>query len=568
MKKVTSVVLAGLAAFSLALSGCGSSSPGSASPAATTVTVSGALEPGAAKATLKTAAAAGTSIGTVTAIDAATGAVLSATPATIVPDSTGTGGTFSGLKFTPPSTQAGIILKATLSNGKTYRSLITSEVAPSTSLTATVGPNSDAIVTAVSGSLSISGVLGDDGVKVPVGTKLADVASAATTVSGDLLPKLQTGYVIDTGGTGVAVPGVTLIDRVAKTVTKTVRFTNQVGTRIGHFANASADGSELWLCSGQGGTTGVMNVYNTAVFKTYSTLNDSNKASFIKHSFAKGCGVQNVQSPDGRYIFASVDQSPKGVNVFDTKNHAYLGTITNGNTAPHVGAVSADGKKYYTTTAGSSHAVGYDISGLPAQVPGDANKILDVNLGYGSLHAVRLHPNGKYLFVGNNTWPVPATLPAGITAATSGTNVIDIATQKIIATIPGRPHNYALSPDGNYLLVTELSSPDCEVSLPGDPGNRLQFIDISTLASATPDATKIKDIYHFDTPGFGGSHASWDPTTGVLYYSVYDTANQGWLYLLNTAGLSAAVPSVTQLGEKQKIGWAPHGVFFPGIDGD
>jgi len=146
--------------------------------------------------------------------------------------------------------------------------------------------------------------------------------------------------------------------------------------------------------------------------------------------------------------------------------------------------------------------------------------------------------------------------------------VIEIATQKIIATIPGRPHNYAISPDGKYLLVTELSSPDCEVSLPGDPGNRLQFIDIATLSSAAPDASLIKDIYHFDTPGYGGSHASWDPTTGVLYYSVYDTANQGWLFLLDTSKLSAATPSVTQLGDKQKIGWAPHGVLFPGIDGD
>lgn len=569
MKKLSRLLWAATTVVSLALTGCGSTSAGPSSPPAVSskVTINGSLEPGAATSAAKVAAAATSTIGTVTAIDAATGAVLSATPASIVPDSSGTGGSFSGLSFTPPSTQAGVILKATLANGKVYRALIASQLVAASTVNATVGPNSDAIVTAVSGSLNVGGVLGDDGVKVPSGTKLADVASAVTSASSALLPKLETGYVIDTGGNGSAVPGVTLLDRVAKAVVKTVRFTNQVGTRIGHFANVTADGSELWLCSGQGGTSGAMNVYDTAAFRNYSTLNDSNQASFIKHSFPKGCGVQNVQSPDGRYIFASVDQAPKGVNVFDVKNHAYLGTIANGNTAPHVGAVSPDGKKYYTTTAGSFHAVGYDISGLPAKVPGDADKVLDVNLGYGNLHAVRLHPNGKYLFVGNNTWPVPSPLPAGVTA-TSGTNVIDIATQKIIATIPGRPHNFAISPDAKYLLVTELSSPDCEVSLPGDPGNRLQFIDISTLASATPDASKIKDIYHFDTPGYGGSHASWDPTTGVLYYSVYDTSNQGWLFLLDTANLAAATPSVTQLGSKQKIGWAPHGVLFPGIDGD
>jgi len=376
------------------------------------------------------------------------------------------------------------------------------------------------------------------------------------------------GYVVDTGGSGTAVPGISLVDRDGASVSKTVRFSNQVGTRIGHFANVTADGSELWACSGQGGSTGSVYVYNTAAFSAYSTLNDSNKSSFIKKAFeGVGCGVQNVQSPNGKYIFISADQSPKGVNVFDVKNLSYLGRITNDNTAPHVGDVSADNKKYYTTTAGNHTVVGYDISGLASSaVPTDANRLFTLDLGYGNLHALRLHPNGKYLFVGNNTWPVPA----GVTVPTSGVNVIDLTQNppKIIATIPGRPHNFAISPDNKYLISTELSSPDCEVSLPGDPGNRLQFIDISTLLSSNPDPTKIKDIYHFDTPGYGGSHASWDPKTGLLYYSVADTSNQGWLILLNTANLSAATPSVTQVGNYIKIGWAPHGVAFPGINGD
>jgi hypothetical protein len=196
-----------------------------------------------------------------------------------------------------------------------------------------------------------------------------------------------------------------------------------------------------------------MNVYDTAAFNNYSTVNNTNRANIIKYSFANGCGVQSVQSPDGRYLFASADQAPKGINVYDVKNHAFLGNITNGNTAPHVGAVSADGKRYYTTTAGSHHAVGYDISGLPAKVATDANKILDVDFGYGNLHALRLHPSGKYLFVGNATWPVPS----GFTS-TSGTNVIDLTLNppKIVANIPGYPHNYAISPDGKYLMSSEL----------------------------------------------------------------------------------------------------------------
>lgn len=567
MKVLRSITLVATIVTVMGLAGCSGSSsdPFTAAPLSKTVTINGSLEPGAAKVSLKTVGAAANSIGTVIAIDAATGAVLSTFPADIVPDTSGTGGTFSNLTIIPPAVQGGVVLKATLSNGKTFRSIITHDLSNHTlPVSSTIGPNSDVIVATVSSSLGISGVLGDDGVKVPAGTKLADLETAVTSVSNLVLPKLTVGYVINTGGSTTKVPGFSILDRTTNTVTKTIRFTDGTPS-VGHFANVTADGSELWLCTNKAdGTAGDVNVLNTAVFGTYSTINSGNKSNFIKKSFNVGCGVQSTQTPDGRYLFTASNQGTKGVNVFDVKNRIYLGTIANGTTAPHVGAVSPDGKKYYTTTAGLSHAVGYDISALPAVVPTDANKILDVNLGYGGLHAVRLHPNGKYLFVGNNTWPVPAE----ITTSTSGTNVIDIATQQIIATVPGRPHNYAISPDGRYLLVTELSSPDCEVSLPGDPGNRLQFIDISTLLSAAPDAAKIKDIYHFDTPGYGGSHASWDPTTGLLYYSVYDTTNQGWLYTLNTANLSAATPGISVVVDRVKIGWAPHGVSFPGINGD
>ncbi|MBJ6725152.1 YncE family protein [Geomesophilobacter sediminis] len=567
MSRWKGAVLAALTALALGITGCGTSGSSSGT-AANAVVIGGALEPGAARATLKTVgAAASNQIGTVVALDAATGAIISTAPVAVVADSTGSGGTFSGLTINPQATPSGVVLKVTLNDGKTYRSLLSNDLSSPGTLSATVGPKSDAIVVAVSTSLGLNGVLGDLGVKVPAGTKLADVVAKVNTASAAVLPLLEQGYVINTGGSGQTTPGFSIINRTTQSVVKTVRFSNLTGLRVGHFANVTADGSELWLCSNKrGGAAGDMNVYNLAGFANYSTVNAGNQASLIKHSFqGVGCGVQNVQSPNGRYLFASSDQGTKGINVFDVANHRYLGNITNNNTAPHVGAVSQDGTKYYTSTSSLYHVVGYDISGLPNAVPTDANKTFDLSLGYGGIHAIRLHPGGRYLFVGNNTWPVPSSWTG---AVTSGTNVVDLQTQRIIATIPGRPHNYAISPDGKYLLVTELSSPDCEVSLPGDPGNRLQFIDISTLLTASPDPTKILDIKHFDTPGYGGSHAAWDPTTGILYYSVYDTANQGWLIKLNTSGLSAATPSVAQIGDKIKIGAAPHGVLFPGINSD
>lgn len=563
MKRFRSIAVTTLAIMALGLAGCGGSDSGGSSTAENTVTVNGSLEPGSAKSPLKTVAATTGSIGIVVAIDAASGAVISAAPVDIVPDGTAVGGTFSGLRITPPASQAGVVLKAVLANGKTYRLLLTDTLAANAVLSGkTIGPNSDVIVTQVSGTLAHGGILGDGGV-LHTGTTLASVAANVATVSGVVLPRLAVGYVINTGGSGQKTPGFSIIDRAAKTVTKTIRFSNLTGLRVNHFANVTADGSELWICSNKRGATGDVNVLDTAAFKNISTINAGNRSAVIKKSWNIGCGVQNVQSPDGKYVFISSDQSPKGINVFDVKNKAYLGNIVNGNTAPHVGAVSRDGKIYYTSTAGSYHAVGYDISALPAKVPTNAEKVLDVDLGYGNIHAIRLHPNGKYLFVGNNTWPVPA----GKTS-TSGTNVIDLATKQIIATIPGRPHNFAISLDGKYLISTESTAADCDIT-PGDPASLLQFIDISTLLSATPDPTKIKDIYHYNHKGYGGSHAGWDPTTGLLYYAVSaDSDSQGWLIKLDTSGLAQTPPHVTEVGQFEKIGWAPHAVLFPGVNSD
>jgi hypothetical protein len=404
--------------------------------------------------------------------------------------------------------------------------------------------------------IALAGCSGSSGSNGSVSTTSATITKA--------------GYVVNTGGTAPVAPGISVIDRNLQQAVKTVRFTLYPGLHAGHFANVTPDGTEIWDCIGQGAATGgVMNVYNSAAFLTYSTLNSSNQSSFIKTSFAVGCGVQSTLTPNAKYLFASIDQGTKGINVFDVVNHNYLGNIANGNTAPHVGDVSADGTKYYTTTSGSHTAVGYDISGLPGTIP--STPLFTLDFGYGSLHALRLHPNGRYLFVGNNTWPVPATA----TVSTSGTNVIDLAATggpKIIATIPGRPHNYDISPDGHWLISTELSAPNCSVT--PDAGNLLQFIDISSLSSATATLTaaqiaQVSVAYQYQTPGFGGSHASWDPlNSNILYYSVIDdVTSQGWLITLNTANLSASTPTVSVVS-KTAIGAAPHGVFLQGYNGN
>ncbi|MGC4000248.1 MAG: hypothetical protein QM767_23535 [Anaeromyxobacter sp.] len=161
-------------------------------------------------------------------------------------------------------------------------------------------------------------------------------------------------YVVDTGGTA-GVPAVTLIDRGTHAVVKTVTFPEHAGHGVGHFANVTADGKELWLA-----TPGFVNVYDTAAFRKYDAVTPENQAQFVKHSFEVGDGVQSVLSPDGRYLFTGRTAAPRGINVFDVRRHAFIGNIPNAGTAPHAGAVSPDGARYYTTTAAGHTVVAYD----------------------------------------------------------------------------------------------------------------------------------------------------------------------------------------------------------------
>ena len=369
-------------------------------------------------------------------------------------------------------------------------------------------------------------------------------------------------------GNDAAQASVTLVNRTTSKVIRTVTVNDGNGHHeLGHLLNVSNDGTKLWLQARHDGSVGQTNVYDLRAFLRpgVTSVSALPTAPAVERTFNVGNGVQNTKTPNGRFVFLSADQGSAGINVFDTSNDGFIGNIPNDNTAPHAGAVSPDGKTYYTTTAQKHHIVGYDISTLPKTAPAKLKRVLDIDVGYGSLHAVAIDPTGRYLFVGNANW----SIPQGATAR-SGVNVVDLKTRTIIATVAGRPHNFAISPDGRYLASTELKADvkadDCDAGS-GDLGDRLQIIDISTLAShrrhGRPDVSKIKDIYHFDTPGLGGSHAKWDERTGRLYYSTYDnTTSQGWLYVLNTSGLAGPHPSISQELAKQKIGWAPHGIAF------
>ncbi|MHB9089484.1 MAG: YncE family protein [Thermoleophilia bacterium] len=191
----------------------------------------------------------------------------------------------------------------------------------------------------------------------------------------------------------------------------------------GHFMSVSPDGLYLWVSEQISATGG------------YVAVLDASTGEELKH-WDVGAGVGNHMSRDGSWLFVASNKTG-GINVFDVQNQTYLGTFAIGSNN-HVMDSDADATELWIEDAPPGYVGRYDITGLPGTLP---TPIGTVEIG-GSLHALLLHPNGDYVFVGSST---------------SGTNIVDISTMSVVKTFAGgmqeSPHNYTISPDQNYLLV-------------------------------------------------------------------------------------------------------------------
>lgn len=191
----------------------------------------------------------------------------------------------------------------------------------------------------------------------------------------------------------------------------------------GHFMSVSPDGQYLWVSEQISATGG------------YVAVLDADNGQELKH-WDVGAGVANHMTHDGRWLFVASNKN-NGVNVFDVQNQTYLGNFAVG-TGTHVIDESPDGTSIWIEDAPPGYAGRFDITGLPGTLPTQTGSVY---IG-GSLHALLVHPNGDYLFVGSST---------------SGTNIVDVNTMSVIKTFAGgmreSPHNYTISPDERYLLV-------------------------------------------------------------------------------------------------------------------
>ncbi|MBI2865332.1 MAG: hypothetical protein HYX94_12305 [Chloroflexi bacterium] len=219
-------------------------------------------------------------------------------------------------------------------------------------------------------------------------------------------------------------PTISVLDLDKLTLVDSIVFRDLKGKQQGHFLSISPDGRYAWISediSANGGFVQVIDLATGAQVKKFDV----------------GAGVANYVSRDGKYLFTSSTKT-NNINVFDMSGQKYLGDFPIGS-APHVVDSSPDGKVLWTTDS-SGNLRSFDATGLPGKMP---TALDSIKIG-GTLHAVLVHPNGKYVFVGSDQ---------------SGDNVVDVASKSIVAKIPGKPHNYEISPDGKYLLSGEIDYP-------------------------------------------------------------------------------------------------------------
>jgi len=364
---------------------------------------------------------------------------------------------------------------------------------------------------------------------------------------------------------------VSVVDLANRKINRTIDLRKEAPGNIdkqGHFVGVPPDGNLLLVGEALGTKDGQV------VFV------DTRTDQVIKR-FNVGAGIGLHLSRDGKWLFTI--SNGKGtvdgvnyndvINIFDVEKQEYLGKIDHGS-VPHVLDLSWDGKTLYTTSDVDGKLVAYDITGLPSKLPTTPSWTFDVykNLKDGGhvaasvtgvrLHALVVHPNDRYVIVGSFDDPL---LTGG------GDVIVDVVANKIVARIPGRPHNYDISPDQRYLLSGESNNPDCEEEkylydsgLTAWEGPLVRVIDISQLSSQTPDFSKINLAHAIDTGALGGLLAV------KVNHQIYDRS--GRYILVATSGKNGRNGAVLivdtsdnyKLVSCLEVEQHPHGLAYPG----
>lgn len=231
---------------------------------------------------------------------------------------------------------------------------------------------------------------------------------------------------------------ISVIDVTSKSLVNNFFFSDLApGDTQGHFLSVSPDGKYLWVSEQMSATGG------------YVAVLDAVTGEKLKQ-WDVGAGVGNHMTHDGKWLFVASSKI-NGINVFDVQNQTYLGSFPLG-AANHVMDSSLDSTTLWATDMALGNLRSFDITGLPGTLPTPKDTI---HIGGTMTHALLVHPNGGYVFVGSSG-----------TLGDPGTVIVDTATNSIVETqaghMPGgpslHPHNYEISPDQKYLVIGDINA--------------------------------------------------------------------------------------------------------------
>ncbi|MCL1836613.1 MAG: FMN-binding protein [Treponema sp.] len=388
-----------------------------------------------------------------------------------------------------------------------------------------------------------------------------------------------------------------IIDGKTLKIVKRINFSSRsTPSHQSHFLCIDKDEKHLWV--GQiKGNLWVYNLETEEIEKTWTAADMSSNTA--------PADIGLVQDREGKYLFSP---GSRHIHIFDMEALEYVNSIVHlapGSTNlqsdnPHVLEVSYDNETLWTCDYNGGKVQAYDITVLPNAVPplkyefDIYDQIKDGFIGVVGTntnaqipqllgHALAIHPNEKYLFLGsfqgNAMWGC-GTYVIGIDPAAAA------AFGKVLHRVPGRPHNYDISPDGSTLLVcdnnealfqtvrgtrvfTEFNEHLDELGYDVAKMNNTFLtytIDISSLKDV-PDWSTVGITNVYATTGVGRSnHAIYSPD-GTEFHVTYDgvpsTTGAGTFrtYKVN----NTFTPKVITPSSVLPIGLQPHAIAVPGF---
>jgi len=299
------------------------------------------------------------------------------------------------------------------------------------------------------------------------------------------------------------------------------------------------DQTETYLWIGQiGGNLWVYNLETSVVEEIWTPADVTPNVAVAD--------IGMIQCHEGRWLFSV---GGRHIHIFDMENKQYVGSIANlppGSTSaqsdnPHVIEVCPDNRLLWASDHNGGGVFAFDISGLPNTIPtaplhafnifeqirhgvnggpaftGTVGASTDAPIPQLVGHALAVHPNNRFLFLGS----FQTNALRG-----SGTFVICIDPSsstlgQVLHRIPGRPHNFAISPDGNTLLVCDNNRALSETVRGtivftefsdhlADLGFDVQRME-NTFLTYTVDISSLWDIPNWEQVGITNVYA----TTGV-----------------------------------------------------